>query len=571
MVFRPRSRPISLSAFHVEVKQHIKVLKEKEVAIANAHKLFAGERKIWPDQCERLLPPLSAIEKPVQELSNLLRSPYLPTDHHRRFLLRSLKNIDEQIQTLLPLITNFCITCQTSPKQVPKQRRAIEQRLATISTEYNAALNNLQSLSDLTRFREKATTPWLQQSTDISRESHFYEKHGSTYSDLGMKEQARDCLEDALRSAQRIGDLKKECSILNELGRTLSTLGMKEKARDYLLNALRLVQEMGNLQLEGKVRNNLSLVYLDLGDREKAYDHLNQALLLVREITDRCQEGRIQNTFGLMFDDIGQKEQAKICFEQALSIRKELYDRRGEGITLNNLGWLYDSLSQKEQARRHYEEALSICQEEGDLWGEGKTLGNLGRFYRGLGEYEKALSLFQLALQVLREVGDRWEQCRTLNNLAIIYSYLGQRSNAYVHYEEALKISREAGDRKGEGRILSNIKAFTGMDRTEEIWKRLENALKINREVGDLKGEGWTLHNIGWLYLQENHYEQSLASLLLAKQSFKAIQSADLKQADKCIEDLHSRIGKDQFDTLLQNVEPRATEIVEQTLRNTTG
>jgi DNA-binding transcriptional MerR regulator len=134
VVFRPRSRPISLNTFQFEVKQYIKTLKEKEVAIANAHKLFAGERKIWPDQCERILPPLSEIEKPMQELSTLLRDPYHPPDHHRRFLLRSLQSIDEQIQALIPLSTNFCITCQTSPRQVPKQRRAIEQRLETIST-----------------------------------------------------------------------------------------------------------------------------------------------------------------------------------------------------------------------------------------------------------------------------------------------------------------------------------------------------------------------------------------------------------------------------------------------------
>lgn len=529
------STSMSLNTFQFEAKRRWKILKEEELALAEAHTLFAKRKEIWPDQCNSILTVLCRIENPVRELRTMLETPEkLPTSviQHRHLLLMAIQHTDEQIQELISLITEFHMLCQAPSKQATMLRQEIERGLEVLLSECDEVVNSIHSLSDQARFQEKKATSPDHQRVELLRDAYLYERQGNVYSKLGKKESAREFLEEALRLIHKLGDHRGESRILNDLGRICSVSGKKWEALDYLEKALVVVREGGDHQQEGKVLNNLGLVNLDLGWREEAREYLEDALKLVRKIEDRKQEGRIQNTLGLIFDDLGQKEQAKTCFERALQIRREQHDHQGEGITLNNLGWVYDNLGRKDQARQCFEDALSIFREEVDRWGEGKTLNNLGQVYVDLGEYEKALSFHQQALASLKEVGDRWEEGRTLNNLVHVYNNLGLENHAYECYKEALKISRE---------------------------------------VGDCRGEGWTLHNIGLLFLQENRYEQSLASLLLAKQRFEDVQSPDSEKAVKCIEDLYNLVGKDKFHVLLQDVEPRAPQIVEQTLRRGTG
>ncbi len=57
----------------------------------------------------------------------------------------------------------------------------------------------------------------------------------------------------------------------------------------------------------------------------------------------------------------------------------------------------------------------------------------------------------------------------------------------------------------------------------------------------------------------------------MARKILEDVHCPDGDKAQKSIDELSSQVGKDLFVVLLQDVEPRATQIVEQTLRSGTG
>jgi tetratricopeptide (TPR) repeat protein len=98
-----------------------------------------------------------------------------------------------------------------------------------------------------------------------------------------------------------------------------------------------------------------------------------------------------------------------------------------------------------------------------------------------------------------------------------------------------------------------------------------EQALTIRREVGDRGGEGMTLWNIGALFFEQHRHDVALAGYLLAKEIFEQVQSPDIDGVEEWIADLREEVGEQQFAVLLARVEPRAEQIVEETLREVGG
>src|SRR6266851_4032398 len=194
----------------------------------------------------------------------------------------------------------------------------------------------------------------------------------------------------------------------------------------------------------------------------------------------------------------------------------------------NELGLVYDNLGQKQEALRYYQQALAITREVGDRGGEGTILNNLGAVYDDLGQKQEALRYYEQALAITREVGDRAGEGGTLNNLGSVYNALGQKQEALCYYEQALAISREVGDRAGEG---------------------------------------GTLWNIGALYSRQDRNDAALACFLLARDIYQEVLSPNREGVQRWIDDLRKKAGEEEFAALLAKVEPQASSIVEQALR----
>src|SRR5258708_4082242 len=194
----------------------------------------------------------------------------------------------------------------------------------------------------------------------------------------------------------------------------------------------------------------------------------------------------------------------------------------------NELGVVHNALGQKQEALRYYEQALAIYREVGDRGSEGTILNNLGQVYDNLGQKQEALRYYEQALAIRTEVGDRTGEGTTLNNLGLVYDALGQKQEALRYYQQALAIRREIGDRSGEGTTLSNT---------------------------------------GALYFERGRNDAALACFLLARDIYQEVLSPNREGVQGWIDGLREEAGEEEFAALLAKVEPQASSIVEQALR----
>lgn len=314
------------------------------------------------------------------------------------------------------------------------------------------------------------------------------------------------------------------------------------------------------------IYHNLGVVYRSLGKMERAREYLERALDIYEKEEDRIEESWARNNLGRVYFDIGNQEQARRYYEQALSICQEEEDGPGEVVALNNLGHVYRALGQKEQEQKYYEQALSISREIKDRGGEAAALDNLGQALADLGQREKAQTYFEQALSIFREEGNPRGEGWTFNNLGKICLAAGQKEQARQYLEQALSI-RRAVDRKGEGRTLNNLgTVYASLGQIERARECYKEARSINRKMEDAEGEGKTLRNIGMLYHEQQHYDSTLAALLLAKRIFNQLQSPYQDSVQTEIETLRKEIGEEQFAVLLTQVEPQAEQLLQQAL-----
>ncbi len=148
----------SLNAFRLETKPYWTVLQENEAALVDTYNVLVQDTSIHPRQCRRLNALVGTIEEPVQELCKILQdSAQLPESivPHRYFLLATLQHMDEQMQALLPLTTNFHTVSKTPSKRVFKIQQEIRRKLELLVQDCSITLAQTFALFDKAQFEEK--------------------------------------------------------------------------------------------------------------------------------------------------------------------------------------------------------------------------------------------------------------------------------------------------------------------------------------------------------------------------------------------------------------------------------
>lgn len=315
-----------------------------------------------------------------------------------------------------------------------------------------------------------------------------------------------------------------------------------------------------------RIYDDLGVIYRVLGRMEQATNYLERALQLFKDNNNRLGEARVLGDLGRVSGELGSREHARGDYEASLRIFQEERNPLGEGFALNNLGWECVMLGQDQQAQLYYERALAIFQELGDQMGEAGTLNNLGRVYEDLGQLEEAQAHYEQAMHIFQEQHDRKGIAWSLNNLGKAFRKMGKYDQSLAYLEQSLAIRREL-DRKGEGRTCKNLGAvYEIRGEKETALGYYKQSLAIAREVQDREGEGKTLRNIGKLFLDQQRYDVSLATLLLARAMLVEMQSTYFDEAERGIATVHRALGDEAYAALLATVEPRAAALVEQAL-----
>ncbi|HVS13235.1 MAG TPA: serine/threonine-protein kinase [Thermoanaerobaculia bacterium] len=235
---------------------------------------------------------------------------------------------------------------------------------------------------------------------------------GTTYHELGLHDEARELLEDALGERRRLrGDVDAAvASTLNELARLEHTVGNLDRAERYFVEVLAINRELFGDEHSrvAATLNNLGMLHVNQGKLEQAEALLTEALELKRRLYGPVhpEVTPTLNNLGMLLGQLGEHERAQRYLEEALEGNRQLHGSEHGlvAINLNNLATSYADQGKLELAEQTYREALELKR---TAFGEehtsfGITLSNLAEVIDRRGEHESALPLHDRALAIYR-------------------------------------------------------------------------------------------------------------------------------------------------------------------------
>jgi tetratricopeptide (TPR) repeat protein len=222
----------------------------------------------------------------------------------------------------------------------------------------------------------------------------------------------------------------------------------------------------------------------------------------------------------------------------------------------------YRSLEEIKRSIELKEKLLSELSAEDEI--SGYLLLSLGILYYQIGSYKKSLEYYEKALKIAQDIGNRQNEGAVLGNLGLAYHSLGEAKRAIEYYEQALTIARKIGDRRNEGAWLGNLGvAYYALGQLKRVIGYYEQAITIAREIKDKGGEGYWLNNLGVVFKDLKKYDLALACYLLARKIRREIRDPEIETTENNIIELKNKIGKEEFQKLLDMVELKAEEIVQ--------
>ncbi len=286
--------------------------------------------------------------------------------------------------------------------------------------------------------------------------------------------------------AQRIGDYFENqpaarATIMDAVGRIYQNLGLYEQARKLLEEAMTVRFHVfgGDHEDKAESLDHLGVLRYELGDLAEADSLLTAGLAMRRRLYSSPSEALATSldNLGQLRHDSGDFESADTLYREALAMRRQLLGPEGESIatSLNNLAVLLHDRGEFSEAESYYRQALDMDRSVlGDRHpGIAVDLNNLGRLRYDMGDFEAAAQLFREALDLRRFVlgNEHPDVATSANNLAAVLHETRDLETAEALYREALAI-RERSFGRDHPRVAIS----------------LNNVASILEEKGDLHG-----------------------------------------------------------------------------------
>ena len=272
---------------------------------------------------------------------------------------------------------------------------------------------------------------------------------GKVYRQLGLYEEARPLLEDALDIRRRLDEDDPEIArFLDQLASLYVDQGNYEPAELLLRHALEIREKdrgPEHVNVAASL-NNLAFLYSAMGDYERAEPLFLRALKIQKEALgdEHPIVARSLNSLGDLYRNRGEYERAEPFVRSAIAMQEKLgADHPTLATYLNNLALIYHGQGKAEQAEPLYQRTLEISRkvlgpEHPDV---ARILNNLATLYRITGEYARAEPLYQEALAIQEKaLGETHPTAVTLMNLADLYSARDDRQRAQPLYERVAAI-----------------------------------------------------------------------------------------------------------------------------------
>jgi transcriptional regulator with XRE-family HTH domain/tetratricopeptide (TPR) repeat protein len=187
---------------------------------------------------------------------------------------------------------------------------------------------------------------------------------------------------DAVRAAGRLGDVAAQAHSSRGLGLVCALLGSRDDARDCLMEALDLFGQLGDRAGQARTHTDAGVADGRAGRFGEALGHATRAAELYRRADHPGGLARALNNAGCYQIWLGHSEKALVCGEEALTIFAELGDRYGTAHCLDTLGMAHCALGDYARGTARYRESLALFREGGYRIQQAEVLGHLARGQR---------------------------------------------------------------------------------------------------------------------------------------------------------------------------------------------
>ncbi len=275
---------------------------------------------------------------------------------------------------------------------------------------------------------------------------------GEIYRKLGLFDQSRPLLEEALATRRRLlrgarADEEVSAS-LQHLGMLHLNRGRLEKAEMALVEALELRKKrLGEMSLEtSDSLNGLGLVRQEQGRLAEASAFFRRALTVRRRLLgdDHLKATASLNNLAGVLRLEGELEEAEALYREVLAVRRHSLDEKHPRLatTLNNLARVLRERGEFAEAETLYLEALRIHETLGRLDRVATILNNLGRLRERMGDAEQAEVLLARSVEVFHQVPgiDEARIAFTLEGLGDVQLARGKGREAEATWREALHL-----------------------------------------------------------------------------------------------------------------------------------
>ncbi len=321
---------------------------------------------------------------------------------------------------------------------------------------------------------------------------------GQVYVSLGMYEQARPLLEQALSTRRKLlgEDNVETATSLDHVGGLSWHTGNFSASEQAFQESLAIREKLLGREdlVVASALHNLGNLYWSMGDYDRAQP-LIERVLAIREKRLPPDDPDIPttiNSLGAIAYKKGETKKAQQLWEQTLALRERILgpDHPYLAQTLNNLAVVYTDTGDLGRARALLERTVNIQEKtlgpkHPDL---ASALSNLGRVVHLSGDYAGARAAFQRAIAIQEAAGpDNPELARFIDGLAKAWLADGNVKAARGLYQRSLAI-REKALGKGNSETAESILGLANCDRKDRKYQeaeaRYESALSLCRVTG---------------------------------------------------------------------------------------
>ena len=265
----------------------------------------------------------------------------------------------------------------------------------------------------------------------------------------GNEISAREILDEGARKIREelAGEPLLKARLMDTMGNVYQSLGLYEEARPLLEEALAIRRgAMGDVHPAVAVSmNNLANILEETADYEAARPLYEQALAIWVGTSDpdSLNVALALDNLANLFKSVGEYEEARPFYERSLAIREKTLgpDDLDVSRSLNNLANLLSVTGDYEGARPLYERAIStketkLGHDHPDL---AMNLNNLANVLYFTGDYTAAEEMYRKALAIQEKVlgSDHPMVAVTINNIGELLMETGDHDEAGPLFERA--------------------------------------------------------------------------------------------------------------------------------------